>query len=125
MGYWTIRVFITPRGESEIDGWLDAQGPKVRAKIDKIVRHLEIEKEWKRPYFDKFQGHDKLHEIRITCFDNEYRLIGCFGPQPKNFTVLVGAIEKNRGRYEPRSVLEIAEQRIELIFEDARYTDEY
>ncbi|MDO9211686.1 MAG: type II toxin-antitoxin system RelE/ParE family toxin [Deltaproteobacteria bacterium] len=103
---------------------MNAQGPKVRAKADKIIRHLEIEKEWKRPYFDKFQGHGKLHEIRIKCFGNEYRLIGCFGPQQKDFTILIGAIEKNHGKYEPRSVLEIAEERITLI-EDKRYTDEY
>lgn len=124
MAYWTIKIFITPRGDNEIHDWLNAQGPKVRAKADKIIRHLEIEREWRRPYFDKFQGHEKLHEIRINCFGNEYRLIGCYGPERKDFTILIGAIEKNIGKYEPRSVLEIAEERIMLI-QDKRYTDEY
>lgn len=124
MGYWTIKVFITARGENKIEGWLSDQGPKVWAKADKIITYLELEKEWKRPYFDKFQGHEKLHEIRINCFGNEYRLIGCYGPKQRDFTILIGAIEKNKGKYEPRAVLEIAEERMTLI-EDERYTDEY
>ncbi len=124
MGYWTIKVFITTRGENEIEAWLNSQGQSVKAKADKIVRHLEIEKEWRRPYFDKFQDHEKLHEIRITCFGKEYRLIGCFGPQRRDFTILIGALEKGKGKYEPKAVLETAEQRLTLISHEG-YTDEY
>jgi hypothetical protein len=125
MAYWTIKLFVNEGGEKEVKQWLDSHGKKVRAKADKFVRHLENEKEWRRPLFDKLQNHDKLHEIRIRGAGNiQYRLIGCFGPKQKDFTILIGAIERG-GKYTPRSALEIAEQRINLIFENERWTCEY
>jgi hypothetical protein len=50
--------------------------------------------------------------------------LGCFGPKKDEFTLLIGAIEKG-GKLEPINVIETAEQRRNLIFQDERYSDEY
>lgn len=125
MPYWTIKVYITPEGKNEIEEWLIGHGAKVRAKAHAIIRHLEISREWRGPYFDTFAGHDKLHEIRIRGAGNiQHRLIGCYGPDPKDFTILIGAIERNK-KYTPRSALEFAEKRMEIVLKDGRYANEY
>jgi hypothetical protein len=125
MAYWTIKVFVNDDGTDEIETWLRIQGKRILAKANKFIAHLEMEKEWRRPLFDKFQNHDKLHEIRFRGPGNiQYRLIGYYGPQQRDFTILIGAIERG-GKYTPRSALEIAERRIQLISEDERRSDGY
>jgi hypothetical protein len=126
MKIWSFKVFVSDSGSREIDGWLDAQPKGAKAKINKIITYLEISdiSKWVRPYVAKLKGSDNIWEIRAVFGNVQYRPLGCFGPQKDQFTLLVGAIEKG-GRLEPINVIEVAEQRRNLIFQDERYADEY
>lgn len=116
---WTIKVFV-----ADVERWLNGQTPEARAKIEARIRYLEVISEWKPPYVVKLTGYADLYEIRVIHSNKQYRLIGCYGPGKREFTILVGAIEKE-GKYNPPSVFETAERRIKLILKNEGYTYEY
>jgi len=68
-------------------------------------------------------GYDRLCEIIIKFSKIQYRLFGCFGPERKQFTILIGVTKKN-GNYTPKGAFEIAEKRRGLIT-DRRYIDDF
>lgn len=121
---WTFKVAIVSRRD-EVLTWINTQQVKVRAKIKERIDDLEIAPigDWVRPYIDKIHGYDKLREIRIKFNSNEYRLIGCFGPERREFTFLIGAVERD-GKFTPRSALDIADRRSKDINKEG-YTNDY
>ena len=114
MSLWTFRVFITERREDVIGKWLEGLPKKVEAKIDRRIAYLRAIEHWKRPEFDKLTGYDNLHEIRVVFSGVQYRVIGCYGPGKREFTMLIGAVEKDN-KLEPREALKIAVKRSKLI----------
>jgi len=48
----------------------------------------------------------------------QYRPLGCYGPERREFTLLIGAVEK--GGKLPRAALEAAVQRRKIILSDER-----
>lgn len=114
MSLWTFRVFITERREDVIGTWLEGLPKKVEAKIDRRIAYLRAIEHWKRPEFDKLTGYDNLHEIRVVFSGVQYRVIGCYGPGKREFTMLIGAVEKDN-KLEPREALKIAVNRSKLI----------
>lgn len=123
---WGFKVFVSNRGDREIDDWLDGIPAKAKAKIKKRITYLEVWEieRWKRPYVAKYKGSDGIWEIRVV-FDNvQYRLLGCFGPKDNEFTLLIGGREKG-GRLEPVDAITTAEKRRQLICQGEGYTDEY
>ena len=123
MGYWKFKVFCPKDNKDEIREWINSHGPKPKAKIDYKIRRLGVTPmgTWSRPDFDIMHGHDKIHEIRAEFSGTQYRLFGCFGPGRAEFTILIGAIEKDG--YDPGNALEIAEQRCKLINEEGNIDD--
>lgn len=113
MRYWNFRVFKTERGIDVFGKWIDELPIKARVKITTRIKYLEATEHWKRPAFDKLAGYENLYEIRVV-FGVQYRIIGCYGPSRKEFTFLIGAIEKD-DKLEPREALKIAETRSKLI----------
>lgn len=124
MKYWNFKVFVTNNGEREFQNWLDDLPPKDYFKIDKFIKHLEINKDMSGPYFDKIKGYENLYEIKVYGVNKlPYRPLGCFGPNDREFTILLGAIKKN-GHYTPKDAFKIADKRRKLIHEKGR-TDDY
>ena len=70
---------------------------KCRARMDRWVRYLEATepKRWTPELIKPLKWHDGIYELRIECLNVEYRPLGCFGPHEKQFTLLIGAIEKD------------------------------
>lgn len=114
MNLWIFRVFKSERGEDVIGKWLNELPIRVQVKIRTRLAYLEATEYWKRPEFDKLTGYEKLHEIRVEFSNVQYRVIGCYGPGRKEFTMLIGAVEKGN-KLEPREALSIAEKRSKLI----------
>ncbi len=119
---WTFKIFTPKNRSNEFEEWLNGLPKKHRAKIRTRIKYLEITDSWVRPYFDILHGYDKLHEIIIKFSKIQYRLFGCFGPDRKQFTILIGVTKKN-GNYTPRGAFEIAEKRRDLIT-DRGYIDD-
>jgi hypothetical protein len=120
---WTFKVFISERGSDVFEEWLNTLPKKAQAKIERRIRYLEIEKTWRRPFFDSLSGYTDLYEIRVVFNNIQYRPIGCFGPKSGEFTILIGAIEKG-DKFEPKNALNIANKRSKLIAKEG-YTNEY
>ncbi len=124
MKEYNFKVFVKDNGEREFENWMNELHPSEYFKIDKIIKHLEINKDWRGPYFDKIQGYENLYELRAFGLNKvPLRPLGCFGPGEKEFTILLGAKKKN-GNYTPKDAFDIAERRIKLIHKEGR-TDDY
>ncbi|MFO1100470.1 MAG: type II toxin-antitoxin system RelE/ParE family toxin [Xanthobacteraceae bacterium] len=89
-----------------IDDWIGRQSDAVRAALDVALEFLEqrARDEWRRPAFDLLSGKMAgIGEIRLKV-DKEYRILGFFGPNQSEFTMLIGASKKGRS-YDPRDAL--------------------
>jgi hypothetical protein len=64
---WTFKVFVSYRGDREIDEWLDSQPKVAKAKIKKRITYLEISdiNKWVKPYVYRLKGSDNIWEIRV------------------------------------------------------------
>jgi hypothetical protein len=120
-----IKVFISDGGVNIIDAWLAGLPIGARAKMDRYFAYLATLKFWGPPDCKKLKGYDHIFEIRIKWNKIQYRPLGCYGPEGGDFTLLIGAIEKSTGVFEPRRAPEIAQERCKLIHSNRRYVDEY
>jgi hypothetical protein len=98
MKEWAIKTYRKESGKNAIEEWLHRLSPSARAAIRTRISYLEARPpaEWVRPAFDKLSGH--IHEIRVKDITEkvQYRLLGCFGPGARVFTLLIGAQEKDK-----------------------------
>jgi hypothetical protein len=112
---WTFKCFKSSSGTNEIRKWLSALPERDQAKIDAVIRHLEIQKRLEEgPYIEPLTGYKGLFEIKVFSGRVRYRPIGCYGPNRREFTILKGAIEKD-DKFEPKSAPDIADTRSKLI----------
>jgi hypothetical protein len=127
MNYWKLKVYISQRGSDVIDEWLESLPVDARARIRTHFAFLVTLKDWRRPYAAKLRGktYDTIWEIRISWNKIQYRPLGCFGPEADYFTLLIGAIERSTGIFEPRNAPEIAKERCIQINNDRRYICDY
>jgi hypothetical protein len=126
--YRTFRVF-KKAGVDVIEEWLNSLPPNISARFRKILRHMEITKQWTRPYFDKLTGFDNLYEILVHN-KIQQRLLGCFGPGRREFTLLIGASKSGASKgkpatWNPKNARKLADMRSKLPLKDGRFTDEY
>lgn len=126
MQEWTFKVFIDKNGVSDFLLWRKGEmSVKARRRMDAIINYMETTKDWTQTdYFRPLTGYRGICEIRFTVSNIQYRPLGCYGPDPRTFTLLIGAKEVG-DEIRPRSAPEIATQRRELILADRSYTDDY
>lgn len=104
-GGWRFMKVATGSGRDAISDWLSdvpiGERKGVRAYLVATLRHLRFlpRASWKRPQFDWLSGekHSGIGEIRFEFRNVPYRPLGCFGPEPDQFTILIGC-RKSRGR---------------------------
>ena len=123
---WRFLDFVNQRGENEIHQWLNQQGPTVKARINALIRNLEIlDRAFDRPDSvgllrkPPCKG-EQLIELIAKIDKVQFRPIGWYGPEPREVTLLVGAIEKG-GRFEPRNACHMAIQRKGLVKSNRRH----
>lgn len=129
MNYWIFKVFKSQRGVDVIGEWLNSLPLEAKVQIKRRFAYLATLKkeDWRRPLAAKLKGkkYDPIYEIRVAWDKILYRPLGCFGPDENNFTLLIGAIEKSDGIFQPRNAPETAKVRCNLIHEDRRFLGEY
>lgn len=127
---WRFLDFVDRGGENQIRRWLNEQPPKVKAHINALIRNLAI---LDRP----FTRQDKVGLLRkppcageqlielIAKIDKvQYRPIGWYGPEAREVTLLLGAIERG-GELDPRNACHIAKQRKNLVKGDRGYVRDH
>jgi len=120
---WRFKDYINERGDNEIRQWLDSLPKPARFKIDARIRYLQNVEQLKYPYVEKWVGENDLYEVRVVFGGTQYRSLGCYGPQRREFTLLIGAVEKG-GNLEPRDAVKTAKTRMKLIL-DGSHTCEH
>ena len=120
--------FIEPRQIGHVNPirrWIDAQPIKAGTKIDTRIAFLEVTEEWHSNYCKKLKGYEEVYELRIVFNNVQYRPLGCMGPDDKEFTILVGATEKGKGRFQPPNAPKTAQERRKIVLEDRRRVHEH
>ena len=110
---------------NEIRLWIDSLDVKrARIKIDVRLKDLQKVDQLKYPYVEKWVGEDDLYEVRVVFGGIQYRLLGCYGPERREFSLLVGATMRD-DKLEPRSAVSIAKVRMLLIGDRRRTCDHF
>ncbi len=89
MNSWTFYDFLDTRGVNLIQGWPEGLPDKARAKIDARILFMKAMATWPEQY--------------VSALTGWYRPLGFYGPQRRQFTIVLGTIEKGKL---PRRVLE-------------------
>src|SRR5882724_5141584 len=123
MPEWMFRDYLRANGANEINSWIDSLPKSAQAKIDYILLVLRGSRNWPPQYVSAYVDWDDIYEIRVVANGVQYRPLGCYGPERREFTLLIGAVEK--GGKLPRAALEAAVQRRKIILSDRGRTDEH
>ena len=105
--------------------WMMQQPEEAQAAIDTrilIMKSLD-RPQWSQKWMSSYTGYVKLFELRIPHNKVQYRPLGCYGPAQREFTILIGAIERNSRI--PKSTLNVAMSRMQLVLNDRRWVREY
>jgi hypothetical protein len=130
MKLWNFRTYNKASGRDAFEDWLQDQTALGEEGIRTLLRRMSNTETWIRPYFGNLHGkkYNKIKEI-ILKSDKQYRVLGCFGPGPQTFTILIGSTkESQHGKtiWNPHDAPDTAEKRRKLVFEDKEaYSHEY
>ena len=116
---WTYLEFLTTGGRSAITEWYDDLADEAQQDFDDLLRYLAVTPRhlWERPKFAPVTGHGGLGKLRFKANRIQYRPIGYFGPKAGQFTLLIGAEERNR-RWVPRDAPNQASNRRAIVEAD-------
>jgi hypothetical protein len=127
MNEWLFFDYIDERGTNPIEAWLmdkRAVPVKARAKIQRVLLQLAGTALWTRPYASNLDGYEGIVEIRIRCMNTQYRLLGFRGPDERQFSLLVPAIEQG-DEFVPRNAPGIARTRMTVVNADRSRISEH
>ncbi|SRR6266446_4080297 len=113
---WTFKCFLNARGVDLFDIWYNELSDQGQAKLDVIVEHFRDKPhtKWGGNYFFPLTGYSGIFEIKFRDANVVYRPLGCFGPDRRDFTFLIGAREQG-DEFLPPNAPVIAMQRMEII----------
>lgn len=119
MPIYRIKKFVEGNGSSDLVEWhknLDEEG---KAKFAVRMEYLCAcpSESWSLPYCRPLD--DGISEIRFKDRRVQQRPLGYFGPNIKEFTFLISAIEKG-GKFVPKDAIARAKIRKELVGKNPR-----
>jgi hypothetical protein len=91
---WTIRDYLDTRGTNVVHEWTISLPVAAQAKIDTVLLNLQAYKVWPPQYVSALRGYQHIYEIRVVSGGVQYRPLGCYGPERREFTILLGSVEK-------------------------------
>ncbi len=136
-GGWRFMKFASGSGRDAISDWLAdvpiGERKGVRAYLVATLRHLRFlpKASWKRPQFDWLTGekYSGIGEVRFDFTNVPYRSLGCFGPSPNQFTILIGCkktrARKGKTNWKPPSAPDTAVVRRKKLIETGRSVYEF
>ena len=120
MKSWIILDFVNMRGENEILSWLNSLPRKAKAKINaRLVTLAGYPEPWPPQYISAYNGWDDVYELKIVFGGRQFRPLGCYGPERRQFTILSGGEEKGKI---PTRLLGVADERRKLVFDGSART---
>lgn len=91
---WTFYDFCDARGFNTIREWLSQLPPPAAAKINTRLLFMMGIAIWPEQYISSLVGWPQLVEMRIVHAGVQYRPLGFYGPGRREFTLLLGTVEK-------------------------------
>lgn len=116
MADWVFRDYLDQGGTNVIRAWLDSLPKAAKVKIDYRILLLRGISVWPPQYVSALKGCDDIYELRIGSSGVEYRPLGFYGPDRKEFTIVYGAIEK--GGKLPKESYKTAKERAKVVISD-------
>jgi hypothetical protein len=117
---WVFRDYVHPNGNNPILKWYAKElSAKEQSDLDALLTTLERTQSWGLPDYRPLQGAQKgLGEIRWRGQQKRpLRLIGFFGIEAGQFTILVGCTHDN-DKYDPPNALNTASARMSELKRD-------
>lgn len=127
MNEWLFFDYIDERGTNPIEAWLmdkRAVPVKARAKIQRILLQLAGTALWTRPLASNLDDYEGIVEIRIRWMNTQYRLLGYRGPDQRQFSLLVPAVEQDDA-FVPPTAPSVARTRMLIVNADRRRISEH
>lgn len=96
---WKIKYYLSGTGHSDVLKAYKEATAKVRAAFEVQLDYLAVrpQEDWRRPKVAKLArdvAHKDFYEIRFFADQVQQRPIGFFGPEKKDFTIVLWATEK-------------------------------
>lgn len=124
MAGWVFLDYIAPDGENVVEAWQKSIGGGATAKFLSRIQYLRSSGDFMRPAWGKLSGDcDGLYEIRFEYKKVQYRPLCCFGPGPKQVTILAGATKKSDKtgqRFDPSNACAAAHRRMQDYRDEGR-----
>src|SRR3989304_1874429 len=95
MSVWTFFDFLEADGGNAIRAWLQDLPQEAQAKIDARLLQMAGMESWPEKWISTYKGYEKIIELRVSCNKVQYRPLGFYGRLRHQFTLLIGAIEKD------------------------------
>ena len=95
MDFLEDRIGADGRRVNAIRRWINEQEKPGRVAIDAQLRYLEETENWTYKEIKKRKGTEHIYELIIKANKIQYRPLGCYGPGQGQFTILLGATEKD------------------------------
>ena len=91
---WEFRSYVSLRGECELADWYGKASDNIQAAFDTRLKNLSQISQWREPLATKLENGDGLVEIRYKADGVQQRPIGFYGPNQRQFTILICATAK-------------------------------
>jgi hypothetical protein len=117
---WTFLELVTVGGRGVITEWYEEMAMEAQQDFDDLLRYLAVTPRhlWVRPQYAPISGYQGLGKLRFKANKIQYRPIGFFGPGLGQFTLLIGAEERNR-KWVPRDAPDQAVRRRTIALSDS------
>ena len=117
---WTFFDFAYLNGTNPIDDWyqrdLSEDAQFLFDKALKDCQKIELPKNWTafKRFLEGKPKEDRIWELQFYSDGRQYRILGVFGPQRKQATLLIGCYHKAKV-YTPSDAIETASRRAKLL----------
>lgn len=92
---WTFRDFLDARGTNAIRSQISTLPQGAQAKLDSLLTTLRAwPSMWPPQYVSSLRGYKGIYELRMVHSGVQYRPLGCYGPDRRDFTLLLITTEK-------------------------------
>lgn len=116
MSYWRFLDYCSEAGNNMIEDWYEGLPTDAQADFDWVIQELAGTEDWRdsgrtKPLHGKQRG---FVEILFKTSKVQYRPVGCYGPNRREFSLLVGCSKKQRV-YTPPDAFDLAVKRWGLL----------
>lgn len=100
MAFRETRDYVEADDTNVIKAWLNSlpgkQRDKVKARLDILLHYIRSSAVVRDDWMEKLKGEDDgIYEIKLSHRNIAYRILSCYGPGPRQITMLFPATKHN------------------------------